>query len=335
MKRIVRLAGMFVLLGGGSLGAQSAQCPAGSSAIDRQRITQDACQQALDLFQYMAPQLGTAIAGGNATLGQGGSLGGLGHFVVGVRANVVRGTIPQVQQLQPLVTGAQSRQFPTKDGFIPMPVADAAIGVFKGIPLGLTNVGGVDLLVNASYIPKVNQDNVSLDPDTPLKFGYGVRVSALQESLLMPGVSVTYLKRDLPKMTLSGTVKATNGVDSVTVRDLDLETSAWRIVASKSLVLFGIAAGYGRDTYKSSATAFGVVPTALGTQRSDDITAAQNVTRNNLFADLSVNMVLFKLVGEIGQVSGGSLDQPTFNTFAGKGAMDSRIYGSVGLRFGF
>jgi hypothetical protein len=335
MKRIVRLAGVLVLLGGASLGAQSTQCPAGSSAIDRQRITQDACQQALDLFQYMAPQLGTAIAGGNATLGQGGSLGGLGHFVIGLRANVVRASLPQVDSVPPGVTGAQSRQFPTKDGFLPMPVADAAIGVFKGLPLGLTNVGGIDLLVNASYIPKVNQDNVSLDPDTPLKLGYGVRVSALQESLLMPGVSFTYLKRDLPKMTLSGTIKTVNGADSVSVRDLDLETSAWRVVASKSLVLFGIAAGYGRDSYKSSATAFGVVPTALGTQRSDDIHAAQNVSRNNLFADLSINMVLFKLVGEIGQVSGGSLDQPTFNTFAGKGAMDSRVYGSVGLRFGF
>ena len=29
----------------------------------------------------MAPQLGTSITGGNATLGQAGSLGGLGHFL--------------------------------------------------------------------------------------------------------------------------------------------------------------------------------------------------------------------------------------------------------------
>jgi hypothetical protein len=231
----------------------------------------------------------------------------------------------------PSVTGATSRQFPTKRGAIPMPVADAAVGLFKGLPLGLTNVGGIDLIVNASYIPKVNSSNVTLDPDTPLKLGYGVRVSALQESLLVPGVSFTYLKRDLPKMTITG---VSNG-DSVTVQNLDLETSAWRIVASKSLILFGIAAGYGRDTYKSSATAFGVVPTALGTQRSDPITAAQDVSRNNLFADLSLNLVVFKLVGEIGQVSGGTLAQPTFNTFQGKAALDSRLYGSVGLRFGF
>lgn len=132
-------------------------------------------------------------------------------------------------------------------------------------------------------------------------------------------------------MTLSGV----SGTDSLAVRNLDLETSAWRIVASKSLILFGIAAGYGRDTYKSSATVSAVVPTVGGAQTSDNISASQNVTRNNLFADLSVNLVVLKIVGEVGQVSGGSLDQPTFNTFQGKGPLDSRLYGSVGLRFGF
>jgi hypothetical protein len=52
-----------------------------------------------------------------------------------------------------------------------------------------------------------------------------------------------------------------------------------------------------------------------------------------MFADLSMNLLLFKLTGEIGQVSGGTIN--TFNTFSGKQAADSRIYGSVGARFGF
>ena len=34
-------------------------------------------------------KLGTAITGGNTTLGQGGTLGGLPHWTVGVRANLV------------------------------------------------------------------------------------------------------------------------------------------------------------------------------------------------------------------------------------------------------
>ena len=60
---------------------QSPQC--GQSARVRQP-DQSACrtpaQQAVDVFQFMAPQLGLALAGGNATLGQGGALGGFGHF---------------------------------------------------------------------------------------------------------------------------------------------------------------------------------------------------------------------------------------------------------------
>ena len=54
----------------------------------------DACQKVADLFNYMNMQLGTWVAGGNPTLGQGGTLGGLGHISVGVRANVMKATIP-------------------------------------------------------------------------------------------------------------------------------------------------------------------------------------------------------------------------------------------------
>jgi hypothetical protein len=85
-----------------------------------------------------------------------------------------------------------------------MPTIDGALGIFRGFPLGVTNVGGVDLLLSASYIPKVDEDDVAIDPDTPLKLGYGARISVLQESIVSPGVSVTYLKRDLPVLTLTG-----------------------------------------------------------------------------------------------------------------------------------
>jgi len=60
----------------------------------------DACQKVADLFNYMNMQLGTWVAGGNPTLGQGGTLGGLGHFAVGVRANVTKATIPKVNDIQ-------------------------------------------------------------------------------------------------------------------------------------------------------------------------------------------------------------------------------------------
>src|SRR6476646_7231276 len=64
--------------------------PPGSATL----IAQDACQQAYDVYQLIAPQLGLALAGGNATAGTGSVLGGLGHFSLGVSANVFSGMLP-------------------------------------------------------------------------------------------------------------------------------------------------------------------------------------------------------------------------------------------------
>jgi hypothetical protein len=322
-----------------SLGAQgidTQRCPAGSTGVggipDQTRASQDACQKAIDLFQYMAPQLGTSITGGNATLGQGGNLGGLGHFSLGFRVNAVQGSLPQIQNVTPSVTGATSTQFDTKTQLIPMPTADLAIGIFKGLPLAITNVGGIDLLVSAAYLPEFNNSGISVKvPDGSLKLGYGARVGILQESLLVPGVSVSYLKRDLPTVDIA----ANSGNDSLLTKNLSLKTTAWRVTASKSLLLFGLAAGFGQDKYESSADISAhVAARALSPDaRAGPVSLSQNLTRTNVFADLSMNLLILKLTGEIGQVSGGTIN--TYNTFSGKQAADSRIYGSVGARFGF
>jgi len=333
---------LFALLAGATLAATSLQaqdlerCPPGTANPfpDATRASQDACQKAIDLFQYMAPQLGISITGGNATLGQGGTLGGLGHFSVGLRVNAVMGSLPQIQDVSPVVTGAVSSQYETEDQIIGLPTADLAIGLFKGIPLPLTNVGGVDLLVSAAYLPEFDGDGVSVRvPSGSLKLGFGARVGVLQESLLVPGVSFTYLRRDLPTTNIT----ATTGGDSLYVNNLSVETNAWRVVASKSLLMFGVAVGAGQDRYKSSSdigahvAARTAPPTPATNVAARSI--SQTLTRTNVFADLTLNLLIFKLTGEIGQVSGGEIN--TYNTFNGKQAADSRVYGSIGARFGF
>ena len=113
------------------------------------------------------------------------------------------------------------------------------------------------------------------------------------------------------------------------------DAKAWRVTASKSLILFGLAAGIGQDKYDASTdvgahvAARPLSPAA----NAGPVSISQNLTRTNIFADLSMNLLLFKLNAEIGQVSGGTIN--TYNTFSGKQAADSRIYGSVGARFGF
>jgi hypothetical protein len=328
---------------GAAAAAQAQGAPQDPQCAAAVKQVRDACQQAIDMFQLMMPQLGTSMAGGNATLGAGGAIGGLPHFALGIRANVVQGTLPDVGAAPPDTSGVQQRNpYPTNDQFVGLPVVDLAVGVFKGIPLAVSNVGGVDLLLSAAYIPKINSDNVSVEPDNPLKIGYGVRIGILQESLLVPGVGFTFIKRDLPKTTIIATSAAplpapagTN--DSLVVQDFSLKTTAWRLTASKSLVLFTLAAGLGQDKYDASTAVRAFVErcaTAVLCQTfaSGNLTAAQKLTRTNYFADLSMNLFVMRIVGEVGMVSGG--DVPTYNTFDPQ-ADKSRLYGSVGIRVGF
>jgi hypothetical protein len=332
-KSMVVGAGLTLLVVAGA-GAQSTttSCPAGSAPLDPARQTQDACQMALDVFNLMAPQLGLALTGGNATLGQGGNLGGPGHFSIGLRGNVFNGDVPRVNDFPTSSpTGRVQRTgtdaLPSKRQIVGLPTADAALGIFRGVPLGLTNIGGIDLLLSATYVPKIGDagDEIQVKPERSWQFGYGARIGLLQESLLVPGVSFTYLKRDLPTTTITGSGSGV-GIDVI---DAKVKTSAFRIVASKSLVLLGLAAGVGQDRYRESALVSGTA----GTFASSQVTFDQKMTRTNYFLDASLNLPVFKLIGEVGQVSGGTVD--TYNEFATGRADKSRTYGSVGFRFGF
>ena len=309
----------------------------GTPCATQQTSTQDACRLAVDLFQYMAPQIGTAIAGGNATLGQGGTLGGFSllpfphpKIVIGVRMNALQGSLPNLDNVMPDLTGESSEMIPINDQIIPAPAADVAIGVFKGLPLGLTNVGGVDILLSAMYLPEFDKGNVSMElPDGGLKIGYGARLGLLQESLLVPGISATWLRRNMPTANLAGSTSGAIAGADLQVNDLDIRTTSWRVVASKSLMVFGIALGAGQDEYESSAD---IIGNAAGTSSQAE-RVAQSLKRTNYFADLSLNLMVLKIVGEVGMVQGGTVE--TFNTWDGKQPADSRMYGSVGARLAF
>ncbi|HEY9225460.1 MAG TPA: hypothetical protein VIP11_02355, partial [Gemmatimonadaceae bacterium] len=146
---------------------------------------------------------------------------------------------------------------------------------------------------------------------------------------------VTYIRRDVPTTTITG--RSAN-LD-FSLKDAKVKTSAWRVVASKNVVLFGLAAGYGQDHYEQSTEVSGTaknIPTLVGTsnQAFGPVMLAQDLTRTNMFVDLSMNLVIFKLVGEVGRVSGSDPAIPSFNSFTSGKSGDSRTYASVGLRFG-
>ena len=325
-----RSIAVVTLLSLGALGSAQAQTGGRAAHPSCTGVAGDACQQAVDFFHYMAPQLGTAMTGGNTTMGQGGSMGGprfglVPRFSLGVRANAVFGSVPNYAPA-PRLPGdptPAARELTTENNYVPLPAVDLALGVFKGLPLALSNVGGVDLLLSAAYVPKYESDEINITPDKSFEFGYGVRVGLLQESLIVPGVGVSYMVRKFPVTTLS-TVQS--GA-SLNIRDLDLQSNAWRITASKSLLLFGISGGVGQDTYKASTAVTATqTPVSVG-----PVALESKVTRTNYFGELSMNLMLLKIVGSVGMVSGG--DITTYNTYDTP-ADKSRMYGSVGVRIG-
>ena len=185
--------------------------------------TVDACQKAVDLFRFLSPQVGIALAGGNTVLGEGGTLGGPGKASFTVRATVVDGFVP-ANDVNIVTNGtAVSSNFGAQRAPIPMPTADVATGLYQGKPVGLTNVGGIDLLLGVTYIPDVNKDVLSIkSKGSGFALSYGVRVGIVQESAAMPGISVSYRSRKLPNTT----IRYTSNNDSLTINGAQVDTKS-------------------------------------------------------------------------------------------------------------
>lgn len=290
-------------------------------------VTRDACQKAIDLFQFVAPQLAATIAGGNAAQGEHSTLGGLGHFSVGLRANAIESSLPRVDQHTPSVTGAVRSDYGIDRQWIAAPVIDAAIGLFRGIPLIGTHALGVDALVNVAYVPSVDQGDFAISlPDGSLKLGFGGRLGLLRETFLTPGLSVTWMQRDLPTVNVVGRVSG----DELDVRDVRVKTTAWRVVGGKNFTFLGVAVGGGQDRYDTRASAQVTINHFGPSVTSGVISSRQELTRTNVFGNVSLNFLMLHVVAEVGRSSGGTV--ATYNTFSGHDPAAPRSYVSLGLR---
>ena len=328
MKYRVIVAGFFAAAVAAPVLAQTSTCASGS--------TQDVCQKAVDMLNFMTPQLSTALASGNPTLGQGGALGGLGHFSIDLRGSAVNGSLPQLKGVGLSPFGAQKSTFTSKNQLIPMVSMDAGIGLWRGLSLGVTHVGGVDALVTMTYLPNVSnggssdQANFKVDGSSE-KFGYGLRLGLLEESVVTPGVSFAWVERDLPAVTASATVDPAglNPGGTIALQNFAVKTSDWRVTAGKSFLIFGLSAGVGQDKYTANST----ISSTISTNPTPNVQpVAFAMTRTNYFVGAYMNLFVFKLEGEFGEVSGGHVAGP-FNTF-GADAAKSRSYFTLGLRFG-
>lgn len=315
--------------------AQTTTGACSASIVSAGFVGADACAKARDLFAFIMPQVGVALSGGNPVLGEGGTMGGWGKRAISVRLTAVDGQTPRNVVPITVSSTAVSSDFGAQRTPVPVPSVDAAIGLFAGMPAGLTNVGGVDLLIGATYLPTVTEDEFSFKPQTSnFALSYGVRVGALQESSLIPGVSVSYMRRKLPTVSLG----YASSNDTLTVGNLAATSNALRIVASKRLTLIGLAVGVGRDEITNTASMLAVVnqPVLGVNQRADvSLTDMRNeVTRNTAFLNASFGIAAARLVAEVGWSSAGD-DDPTINTFGGRKANEGYRYGSVGVTIRF
>lgn len=319
MTKLKLMAAVAAVMAGASV--SHAQCSSGSLG------TRDACQKTVDMINYITPQFATALTGGSATLGQGGTHAGLGHFALDLRATGVFGKFPKMNGTSYSTLGATASTIASSGKVVPMITAGASIGLFRGVSLGVTHIGGVDALISATYLPNVTVGDISVKATGGnMKFGFGVRIGLLEESLVAPGVAISILKRDLPTVTVTGTSQ--NG--SYELKDYTVGSTAWRLSASKSFLLLNLYGGIGQDYYTSSSSVKVTVNSpGLAPSTSSN---SMKMTRTNMFIGTSLNLFVIKITGELGQASGGSAP-PSTNSFGGA-ANASRSYASLGVRFG-
>ncbi|MCU0615811.1 MAG: hypothetical protein MUD17_01825 [Gemmatimonadaceae bacterium] len=328
--RVIGASVALALVGASDATAQGATCEILGSPAVAPLVLTDACRKAEDLFVFLAPQVGVALSGGNVLLGEGGTLGGWGKRSAVLRVTAVDGRIPDnVITLNP--TGPVSSDFGAARAPVPVPALDLGIGLFRGVPVGLTNVGGVDLLVGVTFVPSVRRDEFNIMNEGSALVGtLGVRVGVLQESALVPGVALSVMRRRLPATSV--TYRTAN--DTLGVFNTRVASTVYRLTVNKRFGLFGIGGGLGQDELDTRTNVEAIINESVAGQPVRTIAslrdARDRASRGTAFANVSFGLARAQLVAEIGRSRAGSLRE-TLNTFGDRRANEAYTYGSVGI----
>jgi hypothetical protein len=312
------VAGLFLLTVAASVRAQAPECTGYSS--NAQRV----CSAAVDGTRALHPLIGVLVSGGNPTIGSAGTMGGLGHAALTLRANAVEVVLPDLNY-----NGA-SATVPAGDKILaPAPLLEGALGVYKGMGAGLL---ALDLLGSAQLLPTNQVDNLAVAQDArrigsiAIGVGYGARIGILREMGPLPAVSFSVMRRDIPRITYGNT----NGGDSYSY-GVDLHATNLRLVASKRVLILGLAAGLGWDKYTGDAAIGFRDPITLTPQ--PDIPLHLSSSRGLAFFDAGLNLSVMRLTGEVGYQTGK--DQNLSTNFQDFDTTKGKFFAGLGLRLGF
>jgi hypothetical protein len=304
----------LALTAAGPLAAQNPEC--GTFGGTSRRV----CDAALDATRAFHPVAGLLVSGGNPVLGTASTLGGLGHFAITARANAADVVLPD-----PSYDGTAG-EVPSRDElYAPVPLLEGAAGIWEGLPSGLLSV---DLLASAQLLPTDQVDDLTVDPDArrigsvALGLGYGVRVGVLRDEGPLPALSVSAMRRHLPRLAYGDL----EGGDQFRY-SVDLAATNLRLVASKRLAALQLAAGIGWDRYTGEAT----VQLREG---GDPVVGLElEESRTLAFVNAGIDLAAVSLVGEAGYQSGREEELST--DFEDYDTRDGKFFAGLGLRVGF
>jgi hypothetical protein len=282
------------------------------------------CAAAVDGTRALHPVVGVLVSGGNPTIGSAATLGGIGHFSLTARANAVQVVLPDLNY------NGSSSTVPAGDKvFAPAPQLEGSIGLYKGMPTGLL---AVDFLGSAQLLPTDQIHNLTVDSGArkiggiALGLGYGARVGIFNGLGILPALSVSVMRRDIPTITY-GDVPAGDRYSY----GVDLHATNLRLIASKRVAVLDLAMGLGVDKYTGDALIQFRDP--LTSLVQPPVPVALDNSRILSFVNAGLSLSKVRLTGEVGYQ--GGRDQHLATTFDGFDTTVGKFFAGLGLRVGF
>jgi hypothetical protein len=312
------VAGLLAVAYVASVQAQTPECSAYAGNAER------VCAAAVDGTRAFHPVFGMLVSGGNPTIGSAATHGGLGHASLTVRANAVNLVLPDLDY-----TGSSSTVPAGDKLFLPAPLVEGSVGIYKGLSAGLL---AVDFLGSAQLLPTNQINNVAVDDDArrigsiALGLGYGARIGLLRGMGPLPDVSLSVMRRDIPRITY-GDVPAGDRYSY----GVDLHATNLRLIASKQVAVLDLAAGLGWDKYTGDAINQFRDPITQPIQPNVPVELSNSRVLGFLNAGVSMSMV--RITGEVGYQ--GGKDQELSTDFEDFDTTKGKLFAGLGLRVSF
>ena len=288
----------------------------------------NACQQAIDIYQYATQEYATLLSGGNMEIGSADALGGFPKFRVALHITGMNLVVPAPRASGIPSGPAVSTTMTTQGTDFATVAADGALGLFGGIDLGIAKFGALDAFVSLNIVPGATAAGYTVTPKSKFYLGYGARVGVMQETKVLPGVGFSYFVRNMPSSTVIATDVFQN---AIYVTDLKIDTKAWSATVGKHFGIVSLVVGAGQTTFNSTSGVSWAISTPTVSQGTISGLSATS-TQTQYFGDFGVKLGgVVDLVLEVGEVSGSQLQ--TFNTFD-PASTASRSFASFAVTFG-